>query len=60
MIEWKACAIGKNMETAKTFLEKNYDANMLLEEATTAALKGLKEGFQGINMNIQIIERSNE
>ncbi len=37
------------MDTAKTFLEKNYDPNQLLEEAITSALKGLKEGFQGIS-----------
>lgn len=48
------------MDTAKTFLEKNYDANMLLEEAVTAALKGLKEGFQGIKRIFEIIDRSNE
>mmetsp|Transcript_25946 Transcript_25946/g.22886 ORF Transcript_25946/g.22886 Transcript_25946/m.22886 type:complete len:134 (+) Transcript_25946:322-723(+) len=45
--EWKATAIGKNMESAKNFLEKNYNADMLLEEAIQSALKGLKEGFQG-------------
>ena len=47
-IEWKATAIGKNMESAKNFLEKNYNADMLLEEAIQSALKGLKEGFQGM------------
>ena len=35
------------MESAKAFLEKNYKADMLLEEAIQSALKGLKEGFQG-------------
>jgi len=40
------------MESAKSFLEKNYKADMLLEEAIQSALKGLKEGFQGqMNMN---------
>jgi len=53
--EWKACSIGKNMDSAKTFLEKNYNADMLLEEAITSALKGLKEGFQG-QMNSHNVE----
>jgi len=47
MIEWKAAAIGKNMDSAKIYLEKNYKADMLLEEAIQSALKALKEGFQG-------------
>jgi len=45
--EWKATAIGKNMDSARTYLEKNYKADMVLEEAIQSALKALKEGFQG-------------
>jgi len=36
------------MDSAKTYLEKNYKADMVLEEAIQSALKALKEGFQGI------------
>ncbi len=46
-IEWKACAIGKNMDAAKSYLEKNYKADLLVEDAIEVALKALKEGFQG-------------
>jgi len=54
-LEWKATAIGKNMDSAKTYLEKNYKADMVLEEAIQSALKALKEGFQG---NFGLLERA--
>lgn len=36
------------MDSAKSYLEKNYKADLLLEDAIEVALKALKEGFQGI------------
>eukprot|EP01025_Chloroclados_australasicus_P005275 TRINITY_DN11535_c0_g1_i2.p1 TRINITY_DN11535_c0_g1~~TRINITY_DN11535_c0_g1_i2.p1 ORF type:complete len:236 (-),score=42.24 TRINITY_DN11535_c0_g1_i2:236-943(-) len=44
---WKASAIGKNMTSAKTFLEKRYSEDMELEDAIHTALLTLKEGFEG-------------
>lgn len=44
---WKASAIGKNMNNAKTFLEKRYTEDMELEDAIHTAILTLKEGFEG-------------
>lgn len=44
---WKACAIGKNMVNAKTFLEKRYNDDIELEDAIHTAILTLKEGFEG-------------
>jgi 20S proteasome subunit alpha 2 len=44
---WKASAIGKNAQNAKTFLEKRYNAEMELEDAIHTAILTLKEGFEG-------------
>jgi len=44
---WKASAIGKNMQNAKTFLEKRYNADIELEDAIHTAILTLKEGFEG-------------
>lgn len=44
---WKASAIGKNANDAKTFLEKRYDPEMELEDAIHTAILTLKEGFEG-------------
>jgi len=44
---WKATAIGKNMNNAKTFLEKRYSESLELEDAINTALLTLKEGFEG-------------
>lgn len=44
---WKACAIGKNMVNAKTFLEKRYSDDIELEDAIHTAILTLKEGFEG-------------
>ncbi|KAI9293904.1 proteasome-domain-containing protein [Neoconidiobolus thromboides FSU 785] len=59
---WKATAIGKNMVAAKSFLEKRYDAEMLLEDAVHTAILTLKEGFEGVmnesNIEIGIIGES--
>jgi 20S proteasome subunit alpha 2 len=45
--EWKASAIGRNMDNAKLFLEKRYSEEMELEDAIHTALLTLKEGFEG-------------
>lgn len=45
--EWKASAIGRNMDNAKTFLEKRYNEDMELDDAIHTALLTLKEGFEG-------------
>ena len=44
---WKATAIGKNMASTRTFLEKRYSEEMELEDAIQTALLALKEGFDG-------------
>eukprot|EP00700_Malawimonas_jakobiformis_P003840 EC726766.1.p1 GENE.EC726766.1~~EC726766.1.p1 ORF type:complete len:233 (+),score=53.21 EC726766.1:25-723(+) len=44
---WKASAIGKNMVSAKTFLEKRFREDMDIEDAISNALRTLKEGFEG-------------
>jgi len=44
---WKATAIGKNMISAKTFLEKRYNESLELEDAVHTAILTLKEGYEG-------------
>ena len=44
---WKASAIGKNMNNAKTFLEKRYNEEIGIEDAIHTTLLTLKEGFEG-------------
>lgn len=44
---WKASAIGNRYQSAKTFLEKRYKADMDLDEAIHTAILTLKEGFEG-------------
>ncbi|KAF8817721.1 putative proteasome subunit alpha2, protease of the acylase family and NTN hydrolase fold [Cardiosporidium cionae] len=44
---WKASAIGRSMQNAKTFLEKRYNPGMELEDAIHTAILTLKEGFEG-------------
>uniref|UniRef100_A0A0G4I225 Proteasome subunit alpha type n=1 Tax=Chromera velia CCMP2878 TaxID=1169474 RepID=A0A0G4I225_9ALVE len=44
---WKASAIGKNMQNAKTFLEKRYNPDIELEDAIHTAILTLQEGFEG-------------
>lgn len=53
---WKATAMGKNSGTGKTFLEKRYSEDMLLEDAKTNAISTLKQGFEGqmTSENIQL------
>jgi 20S proteasome subunit alpha 2 len=56
---WKASAIGKNANNAKTFLEKRYHSEMELEDAINTAILTLKEGFEGAiseeNIEISIV-----
>ena len=52
---WKASAIGKNSENAKSYLERRYQDDVLLEDAIHIALLTLKEGFEG-EMNEKNIE----
>lgn len=44
---WKASAIGRNMENAKTFLERRYDPSILLDDSIHTAILTLKDGFEG-------------
>ena len=44
---WKATAIGKGAISAKTFLEKRFNDEMVLEDAIHTALLTLKENFEG-------------
>ncbi|KFH06291.1 putative proteasome subunit alpha2, protease of the acylase family and NTN hydrolase fold, partial [Toxoplasma gondii MAS] len=52
---WKASAIGRDMQNAKTFLEKRYNPDIELEDAIHTAILTLKEGFEGA-MNEHNIE----
>lgn len=52
---WKATAIGKNLSSAKTFLEKRYNEELELEDAIHIALLTLKETIEG-EMNGNTIE----
>ena len=44
---WKATAMGKNMVSAKTFLERRYNDEIEVEDAIHVALSTLKESFEG-------------
>lgn len=56
---WKATAIGKTSNSAKTFLEKRWNENLELEDAIHVALLALKESVDGEltgeNLDIAII-----
>ncbi|GAU88014.1 hypothetical protein RvY_00787 [Ramazzottius varieornatus] len=52
---WKASAMGKNYVNAKTFLEKRFSDDMVIEDAVHTALLTLKESFDG-QMNETNIE----
>jgi 20S proteasome subunit alpha 2 len=62
--EWKAAAIGRNMENAKTFLEKRYAEDIELEDAIHTALLTLKEGFEGEmdenNIELAVVSSENK
>lgn len=59
---WKASAIGRDMQNAKTFLEKRYNADIELEDAIHTAILTLKEGFEGAmtehNIEIGVVDES--
>lgn len=44
---WKATALGQNSQNGKSFLEKRYNEQLELEDATHAAILTLKESFEG-------------
>eukprot|EP00382_Lankesteria_abbotti_P003894 CAMPEP_0113845884 /NCGR_PEP_ID=MMETSP0372-20130328/1000_1 /TAXON_ID=340204 /ORGANISM="Lankesteria abbotti" /LENGTH=236 /DNA_ID=CAMNT_0000814967 /DNA_START=104 /DNA_END=814 /DNA_ORIENTATION=+ /assembly_acc=CAM_ASM_000359 len=44
---WKASAIGREMQNAKTFLERRYHPEVELEDAIHTSILTLKEGFEG-------------
>lgn len=45
---WKATALGKNMTSAKNFLEKRYKDDMEMEDAIHTAILTLKDSFEGV------------
>ena len=61
---WKATAIGKGSNSAKTFLEKRWNDELELEDAIHIALLTLKESIEGDmngdNVEISIIGNTND
>ncbi|KAG2734012.1 hypothetical protein G9P44_003537 [Scheffersomyces stipitis] len=61
---WKATAIGKTSNSAKTFLEKRWNEDLELEDAIHVALLALKESVDGEltgeNLDIAIISDAQE
>lgn len=59
---WKATAIGRDMQTAKTFLEKRYKEDMELDDAIHTAILTIKELFEGAvnenNIEIGVVRQS--
>lgn len=57
---WKASAIGKDSTNRKSFLEKRYADDVLLEDAIATAILTLKESFEGgltaDNIELGVIE----
>jgi len=57
---WKASAIGKDSTNRKSFLEKRYSDDQLLEDAIATAILTLKENFEGgmtaDNIELGVIE----
>lgn len=57
---WKASAIGKDSTNRKSFLEKRYNDEAMLEDAIATAILTLKENFEGgmtaDNIEIGVIE----
>ena len=51
ILEWKAIAIGENFKSAKEYLERRYNPDLLLEDVIHHALLTLKEGFEGNFLN---------
>ena len=52
---WKATALGKGASEARSFLEKTYDDDLDIGDATHLAIKALKNTFDG-----QLTERNIE
>jgi len=61
---WKAAAIGRGMVAAKSFLEKRYNDDITLDDATHRAIRILKEGFQGemdeTNLEIAVVDEKGQ
>lgn len=61
---WKATAIGKTANSARTFLEKRWNENLELEDAIHIALLALKESvdgdLSGENLDIAIVSDAQE
>lgn len=61
---WKATAIGKTSNSAKTFLEKRWNENLELEDAIHVALLALKESVDGEltgeNLDIAVVSEPQE
>lgn len=61
---WKASAIGKDSTNRKSFLEKRYSDEAMLEDAIATAILTLKESFEGgmtaDNIEIGVIEECPE
>jgi len=61
---WKASAIGKDSTNRKSFLEKRYGEEALLEDGIATAILTLKENFEGgmtaDNIEIGVIEECPE
>jgi len=61
---WKASAIGKDSTNRKSFLEKRYGEEALLEDGIATAILTLKENFEGgmtaENIEIGVIEECPE
>eukprot|EP00920_Eleutheroschizon_duboscqi_P018911 GHVT01044979.1.p1 GENE.GHVT01044979.1~~GHVT01044979.1.p1 ORF type:complete len:237 (+),score=29.01 GHVT01044979.1:315-1025(+) len=61
---WKASAIGRDMQNAKTFLEKRYNPDIELEDAIHTAILTLKEGFEGAmtehNIEIGVVAKDHK
>lgn len=59
-LAWKATAIGRGFQSAKSFLERRYNEGMELEDAIHTAILTLKENFEGEmnkdNVEIALVE----
>mmetsp|Transcript_49022 Transcript_49022/g.123324 ORF Transcript_49022/g.123324 Transcript_49022/m.123324 type:complete len:251 (-) Transcript_49022:94-846(-) len=52
--QWKATAIGKNSKTVQEFLEKNYEADMSVEQSVNLTLRALLEVIESGSKNMEV------